>query len=117
VKFLIDAHLPPSLCRALVAEGHDAIHTSGLPKGNATTDEIVRSVAIAEGRVLVTKDLDFFDSLVLHGAPPKLVLVRCGNLRKGELVALLVGQLDAIVSGLERGDLVEVESPAERPQS
>jgi hypothetical protein len=35
---------------------------------------------------------------------------------KRELVALLVGQLDAIVSGLERGDLVEVESPAERPQ-
>jgi len=116
VKFLVDAHLPPSLCRALAAKGHDAIHTSGLPYGNATTDEVVRSVAIAEGRVLVTKDLDFFDGLVLHGAPPKLVLVRCGNMRKRELVALLVGQLDAIVSGLERGDLVEVESPAERPQ-
>jgi predicted nuclease of predicted toxin-antitoxin system len=116
VKFLIDAHLPPSLCRALVAEGHDAIHTSGLPDGNATTDEVVRSVAIAEGRFLVTKDLDFFDGLVLHGAPPKLVLVRCGNMGKRELAALLVGQLDTIVSGLERGDLVEVESPAERPQ-
>jgi predicted nuclease of predicted toxin-antitoxin system len=116
VKFLIDAHLPPSLCRALAAEGHDAIHTSGLPDGNATTDEVVRSVAITEGRILVTKDLDFFDGLVMHGAPPKLVLVRCGNMRKRELVALLVGQLDAIVSGLERGDLVEVESPAERPQ-
>ena len=73
-------------------------------------------MAIAEGRILVTKDLDFFDGLVLHGAPPKLVLVRCGNMRKRELVALLVGQRDAIVSGLERGDLVEVESPTERPQ-
>jgi predicted nuclease of predicted toxin-antitoxin system len=116
VKFLIDAHLPPTRCRALAAEGHDAIHTSGLPDGNATTDEVVRSVAIAEGRILVTKDLDFFDGLVLHGAPPKLVLVRCGNMRKRELVALLVGQLGAIVSGLERGDLVEVESATELPQ-
>jgi predicted nuclease of predicted toxin-antitoxin system len=89
VKFLIDAHLPPSLCRALAAEGYDAIHTSGLPDGNATTDEVVRSVAIAEERVLVAKDLDFFDGLVLYGAPPKLVLVRCGNMRKHELVALL----------------------------
>jgi len=114
VKFLIDAHLPPSLCRALADEGHDAIHTSDLPDGNATTDEVVRSMAIAETRVLVTKDLDFFDGLVLHGAPPKLVLVRCGNMRKRELVALFIGQLDAIMSGLEQGDLVEIGSPAER---
>jgi predicted nuclease of predicted toxin-antitoxin system len=109
VKFLIDAHLPPSLCRALVAEGHDAIHTSALPDGNATADQGVRAVAIAEGRVLMTKDLDFFDGLVLHGAPPKLVLVRCGNVRKRDLIALVVSQLEAIVSGLESGDLVEVE--------
>ena len=109
MKFLIDAHLPPSLCRALAAEGHDAMHTSALPDGNATKDEVVRSVAIAEERVLVTKDLDFFDGLVLHGAPPKLVLVRCGNVKKRDLVALVVQQLEAIVSGLERGDLVEVE--------
>jgi len=108
VKFLIDAHLPPSLCRALAAAGHDAIHTSALPDGNATTDQAIRSLAIAEGRVLVTKDLDFFDGLVLHGAPPKLVLVRCGNVRKSELVALVLSRLDAIESGLESGDLVEV---------
>jgi len=109
VKFLIDAHLPPSLCRALAAEGHDAIHTSSLPDGNATTDQTIRSVAAAQGRVLVTKDLDFFDGLVLYGAPPKLVLVRCGNVRKRDLVALVVSQLEAIASGLESGDLVEVE--------
>jgi predicted nuclease of predicted toxin-antitoxin system len=81
VKFLLDAHLPPSLCRALAAEGHDAVHTSDLSGGNAASDDSLRSLAITEGRVLVTKDRDFFDTLVLHGAPPKLVLVRCGNLR------------------------------------
>jgi predicted nuclease of predicted toxin-antitoxin system len=113
VKFLIDAHLPPSLCRALAAVGHDAIHTSFLANGNATTDEAIRAAAIAEGRVLVTKDVDFFDGLVLHGAPPKIVLVRCGNLRKRDLVALILGQLDTIASGLENGDLVEVDSPTE----
>lgn len=62
--------------------------------------------------MIVTKDLDFFDGLVLRGAPPKLVLVRCGNLKKRDLVSLVVGHLDAIVHGLEDGDLVEIESPA-----
>jgi len=112
VKFLVDAHLPPSLCPALSERGHDAIHTSSLPDGNATTDDVLRAVAAAQGRVVVTKDLDFFDDLVLRGAPPKLVLVRCGNMRKHDLVALVMDQLDSVVSGLDSADLVEIESPA-----
>ncbi len=73
------------------------------------TDETIISGAIAQGGVLVTKDLDFFDGLVLHGAPPKVVLIRCGNVRKRDAVALVVSQLEALVSGIEGGDLVEVE--------
>lgn len=111
MKFLIDAHLPPSLCRALAGRGHDAVHTSGLAAGNATKDDVLVSVAVEQGRVLVTKDLNFFDHLVLKGAPPKLVLVRCGNMRKQELVARILERLDAIVAGLEDGDLVEVTPP------
>lgn len=111
MKFLIDAHLPPYLCRALAGLGHDAVHTSDLPTGNSTKDEILIRVAVEQGRVLVTKDLDFFDHLVLRGAPPKLVLVRCGNMRKHELVRRVLEQLDAIVAGLADGDLVEVPPP------
>jgi predicted nuclease of predicted toxin-antitoxin system len=114
VKFLIDAHLPPSLCRVLADRGHDAIHTSELPAGNATTDEALRTVAIEQERVLVTKDLDFFDGLVLRGAPPKLVLVRCGNLRKRDVIALVLAQLDRIATGLDDGDLVEISPPSDQ---
>jgi predicted nuclease of predicted toxin-antitoxin system len=59
----------------------------------------------------MTKDIDFFDGLVLRGAPPKLVLFRCGNIRKRDLVALVVSHLDAIVSALADSDLVEIEAP------
>lgn len=111
MKFLIDAQLPPALCRVLEERGHEAIHTSSLPSGNATRDADVRATAAIEGRVLVTKDADFFDELVLHGAPPKLVLVRCGNLRKNDLVELFLAELDAIVSGLHDNDLIELNNP------
>lgn len=116
MKFLVDAHLPPSLCHALAEQGHDAIHTSSLPEGNATTDAALRSAAIAQGRVVVTKDLDFFDELVLRGAPPKLLLVRCGNLRKHDLVAFVISHLDSILSGLTEGDLAEIGAPVARPR-
>lgn len=111
MKFLVDAHLPPSLCRVLKERGHDTIHTSSLPHGNATQDAEVRTVAAAEGRVLVTKDIDFFDELILKGAPPKLVLVRCGNLRKNDLLELFLAELDTIVSGLRDNDLIELGKP------
>lgn len=108
MKFLIDAHLPPELCRRLAQRGHDAVHTSALPRGNATSDAELRTFATAECRAVVTKDIDFFDDLVLHGPPPKLVLVRCGNLRKSELLTLFESQLDAVVLALECNDLVEL---------
>jgi len=108
VKFLIDAHLPPELCRRFARRGHDAIHTSSLPRGNATTDAEVRSIATAESRVVVTKDIDFFNELVLYGPPPKLVLVRCGNVGRADLLALFEARLDAVVLALESNDLVEL---------
>lgn len=108
MKFLVDAHLPRALCRVLAGRGHDAVHTLSLPNGNATGDEEIRAIAVSQGRVLITKDLDFFDELVLRGAPPRLVLVRCGNMRKGDLLDLFSSQIDAIVGGLENNDLVEL---------
>jgi predicted nuclease of predicted toxin-antitoxin system len=107
VTLPLDAHLPPSLGKALTGAGHDAIHTSELPAGNTSTDLAIRKAAIEQDRVVVTKDIDFFDRLVLDGAPPKLVLVRTGNLRKGELIGLFLEQIEAIVAGLESSDLVE----------
>lgn len=34
MKFLVDAHLPPSLCAVLARHGHDANHTLDLPAKN-----------------------------------------------------------------------------------
>ena len=31
MKFLVDAHLPPSLCTVLSDAGHETLHTSELP--------------------------------------------------------------------------------------
>jgi predicted nuclease of predicted toxin-antitoxin system len=45
VKFLVDAQLPVRLTLFLNHAGHDAVHTSDLPNGNASTDAQVVEVA------------------------------------------------------------------------
>lgn len=108
LKFLVDAHLPVALCRILRTGGHDAVHTRELPAGNRTEDADLRRLAMAEQRILVTKDRDFYDSLLLRGEPAKLLLVKVGNLRKHELVALFEQQLAAITASFQENDLVEL---------
>jgi predicted nuclease of predicted toxin-antitoxin system len=53
--------------RALVAGGHDAVHTLDLPDGNRSTDRAVAEAADAEDRVLVTKDGDFRGAIGCSG--------------------------------------------------
>lgn len=85
MKFLVDAHLPPGLCGLLRAAGHDAIHTSALPAANRTPDEAINQLSERGQRVVITKDTDFYHSHVLFGRPPKLLLIRTGNIGTREL--------------------------------
>ena len=109
MKFLVDAHLPYGLVPALRNAGHDARHTRELPQGNATSDATICRVATEEGCVVVSKDRDFYDSLLLRGEPPKLLLIRVGNMRKADLTELFTQRLSQLIVLLEQNDLVELE--------
>ncbi|MFM8460377.1 MAG: DUF5615 family PIN-like protein [Chthoniobacterales bacterium] len=105
---MIDAHLPPLLCRVLERSGHSAETTRELPRGNHSTDEQIKEAISNEECVVVTKDKDFYYSHVLHGSPRELLLVRCGNLKLRALLSLFELHLTDIEKALERSDLVEL---------
>lgn len=65
MKFIIDAQLPKSLTHLFVQQGYDAIHTLDLPDQNTTTDTEIINIASTQKRVVITKDNDFLDSLLL----------------------------------------------------
>ena len=109
MKFLVDAHLPPGLCALLHAAGHDALHTTGLPAQNKTSDQVINELSFTEQRVVISKDTDFYYSHVLHQRPWKLLLVRTGNIRTRELKELFERQLPAIIQALESHSLVELD--------
>ncbi|MBA4147358.1 MAG: DUF5615 family PIN-like protein [Verrucomicrobia bacterium] len=69
MRFIVDAHLSPGICKMLQAAGHDAIHTTQLSNGNRTSDQTINELSLSEQRVLISKDTDFYYSLLLHHKP------------------------------------------------
>ena len=107
MKFLIDAQLPQSLAEFF--QEHDIIHTSTLKEGNMTKDRIINQLSIDEGRALLTKDNDFYHSFIASGKPKKLILVKLGNMRIGELRNYFKMNADKIVALLEEHSFLILE--------
>ena len=106
--FIIDAHLPKSLCKYFRALGHTAFHTIDFPLGNATSDGWLSEEAAKRGAVVVSKDSDFFHSFLLHRKPPKLIMVKVGNLKLRDMKQLFETQVENLALLLESHDLIEL---------
>jgi predicted nuclease of predicted toxin-antitoxin system len=105
--FYIDAHLPKSLCDLFISKGYNALHTSELPNGNATSDQELIQIAGDHG-VIITKDDDFYQSFLLFGRPKKLIHVKTGNLRLKETIELFTIIAPTIIQLLVQHDMLEV---------
>ena len=112
MNFLVDAHLPRLLVHPLCEAGHDALHTLDLPDGNRTTDEEINRRSERERRVVVTKDDDFVNSLLVRGVPYKLLLVSTGNTTNSALEDVFVPRIPAIAEAFREHDYVELSRTA-----
>lgn len=108
MKFLIDNQIPPAVAYWLVKQGFDATHL--LDRGLASTpDRELWEIAKAEGRIMVSKDGDFFLLATRPEETGLLLWLRVGNFRTHALIGLLEGQWDAITSAFAEGQrIVEV---------
>ena len=112
MKFLIDAQLPRRLCKYLQEIGYDALHTLDLPEGNRTTDGYINRFSIQEERIVITKDADFVNSMILQAKPYKLLLISTGNIGNKELLNLIQAHSDTITSLFDEYTFVELNRDA-----
>lgn len=106
MKFLLDAQLPPSLKQLFIDNGYDCIHTLDLEFGNDTTDKIINQISVAEQRIIITKDSDFFDSFIIKKEPYKLILVKLGNTSKKELIQFFYDRFAEIIEKIKVEDMI-----------
>lgn len=108
MKFLLDAHLPPSLKIVFKEKGLDVTHTSELPRSNETKDSEIGEYANQYDCVVVSKDTDFYYSHIAKNIPKKLLLVKSGNMGKEQLKNLFRQFLDDILIAFNTYNLVEL---------
>ena len=104
MKFLVDMGLSPRSAAFLRGLGHDAVHLHdvGLDR---LSDTNILTVALEEGRVILTHDLDFGDLMAASKAHlPSVVIFRLRNMSADHvdryLRILLANYLDRLIAGV-----------------
>ena len=106
MTFLIDAQLPPGLCRWLEARNHDAEHVFDLGM-SAATDAQVAEYAEESSAILVSKDEDFLTLQLSRSF--RILWLRCGNVTNRALAEWLETRWAEIETRLAEGEaLIEV---------
>jgi len=108
VRFLVDAQLPPALARLLTQHGHVAEHVHDIGLGHAPDREIWR-IAGERSAILITKDEDFANLVVLEETEVAVVWIRAGNTTRRALLEWFDPLIDRIVATIDGGEkLIEL---------
>lgn len=120
MKLLLDENLSFRLVEVLQRSyaGSQHVDSVGL---RGQDDASIWSFAGREGFAIVSKDDDFRQLSVLHGTPPKVILLACGNAGNDAIADLLEragAQIAAFDAAAEESLLIlraEVSTPRESP--
>ncbi len=110
MKLLLDMGLAPRTADYLNQLGHDASHLRDRGQARLADHEIMRE-AEAEGRIVVTFDLDFARIIAIQRlARPSIILFRLERFTTDEVHAILAGLLATYESELFAGAIVVVDA-------
>jgi len=108
VKFLADKGISPRVVSTLRERGHEAIHLQEQGLGKLPDGDILAK-ARAEGRVLLTHDLDFGELLAASdGKLPSVIIFRLKDMRAENVNFHLFGTLEKQSAALDKGVVCSV---------
>ena len=117
MKLLFDENLSPRLPRVLADLYPNSTHVHDCGLGSAD-DTSIWNYAKAHGFTIVSKDSDFQDRSVLHGHPPKVILLRAANCSSSEIESLMRNAADVVKRFIEEDqESYLVLGPRRKPSS
>jgi predicted nuclease of predicted toxin-antitoxin system len=95
MKLLLDENLPPQIAVQLQDEFPGTLHVRDIGlKGRP--DSEIWDFARRQHYTILTKDSDFHEKSVIHGAPPKVIWIRIGNCSMQVILEWLVFHTEQI---------------------
>lgn len=107
-------NLSPEWCKALEAEGFEAVHWSAVGDPRAT-DASILAWAHSNQHIVLTKDLDFGAILaVSHASAPSVLQVRAHDVTPDHLRTAVVLAIRRYGDHLRRGALISFDETSHR---
>jgi predicted nuclease of predicted toxin-antitoxin system len=103
MKLLLDANLSWRLVPALTEHFGECAHVNKTALPYPAPDIQIWDYAKENGYIIVTQDSDFLHFLNAKGYPPKIVLLRTGNISTQEAEEILLQSKQSIIE-LEQKD-------------
>jgi len=109
LKFIADVHVSPITVSILQEAGYQIRRVTDFIPANSSDNKIVE-LAIHQGSIIVTQDLDFSAIIAQSGMfRPSVVSLRVGNAKPETIARILKIILPQIEKDLIEGSIVSVE--------
>ena len=103
MKLLLDANISWRLAPALSEHFGECVHVNKTELLKPAKDPEIWDYAAANGYTIVTQDSDFLNLFETRGFPPKVILLRVGNIDRKTAEKILLNAKPSIVE-LENSD-------------
>ena len=103
MKLLLDANLSWRLTVLLSEHFGECVHVNQTELSKPAKDIEIWNYAAENGYIIVTQDSDFLNLIETRGYPPKIVLLRTGNMNRKRSAEILL-QAKISLEDLEKSD-------------
>ena len=103
MKLLLDANLSWRLTTLLSEQFGECLHVNYTNLEKPAKDTEIWNYAAANGYIIITQDTDFLNLFETRGYPPKLILLRTGNISREEAGKILI-QAKPSITELEKSN-------------
>ena len=108
MKFVVDEQLPQRLSLWLQERGFDSIHADEIPHTDGKlTDVAICKFADNQGRVIITKDEDFWKRYLIMKEPQKLIYLTTGNIKNTDLIKLFDANIALLLQHIPHHSVIE----------
>ena len=108
MKFLVDEQLPEKLVLWLMEQGYDAVHATSLGTGVRISDDLIAVRSMHQQRIVISKDIDFFNRYVFQQEPYKLLYLTTGNINNATLLQLFEDNWATLEFLLTENNVIEM---------